>query len=109
MTGHSSGNTWALIVIELTVLVCLFASLTSASDKTPSTDQPPAGSNEVLVLSFFRDNGQTGTFLAYSEDGLRFVALNDDKPVFAPAPWPGQNLTRDPSIVSRINNKVFLN
>ena len=61
--------------------------------------QPPAASDEVLVLSFFRDNGQAGTFLAYSEDGLRFVALNDDKPVFAPAPWPDQNLTRDPSIV----------
>ena len=53
----------------------------------------------MLVLSFFRDNGQAGIFLAASEDGLRFTALNKDRPVMKPAPWPDQQLTRDPSIV----------
>jgi len=58
-----------------------------------------AESDEVLVLSFFRDNGQAGIFLAASEDGLRFTPLNNDQPVMKPAPWEGQQLTRDPSIV----------
>ncbi len=58
-----------------------------------------ADKDEVLLLSFFRDNGQLGTYLAWSNDGVHFEPLNGDKSVFAPAPWPGQNLTRDPSIV----------
>ena len=56
-------------------------------------------SGEILILSFFRDNGQDGVYLAASEDGLHFTPLNDDKPVMKPAPWKGQSLTRDPSIV----------
>jgi beta-xylosidase len=55
----------------------------------------------VLVLSFFRDNGQAGIYLAASDDGLKFTALNGDQPVMKPANWPNQNLTRDPSIVFR--------
>ena len=52
-----------------------------------------------MLFSFFRDNGKDGVFLATSEDGAEFKALNEDKPVFTPPKWPGQNLTRDPSIV----------
>jgi len=55
--------------------------------------------DEVLILSFFRDNGQDGIYLAWSEDGVNFKPLNDDKPVIKPGPWQGQNLTRDPSMV----------
>ncbi len=58
-----------------------------------------AAGDEVLLLSFFRDNGQAGIFLAASEDGLHFTALNDDQPVMKPARWTGQALTRDPSMV----------
>ena len=58
-----------------------------------------AEKDEILLLSFFRDNGQDGVFLAASEDGLNFKALNDDKPVMKPADWEGQRLTRDPSMV----------
>lgn len=57
--------------------------------------------DEVLILSYFRDNGQDGIFLAWSEDGVHFMPLNEDKPVMKPGPWPGQNLTRDPSMVYR--------
>jgi hypothetical protein len=53
---------------------------------------------EVMLFSYFRDNGKDGVFLATSEDGSEFKALNDDKPIFIPPQWPGQNLTRDPSI-----------
>lgn len=54
---------------------------------------------DMLIFSFFRGNGEDGIFLAASEDGLTFTPLNHDKPVMKPAPWEGQNLTRDPSIV----------
>ena len=61
----------------------------------------PVPESEVMLFSYFRDNGKDGVFLATSEDGGKFKALNDDKPVFTPPKWPGQNLTRDPSIVYR--------
>ena len=32
-----------------------------------------AADDDVLVLSFFRDNGQAGVYLAASEDGVNFV------------------------------------
>lgn len=60
-----------------------------------------AASDESLILSFFRDNGQAGIYLAASDDGLHFAPLNHDQPVMKPANWPGQNLTRDPSIIYR--------
>lgn len=62
---------------------------------------PTPADDEVLLLSFFRGNGEAGTYLAWSEDGEKFVALNGDKPVFSPPAWPGQNLTRDASILYR--------
>jgi hypothetical protein len=55
--------------------------------------------DDVLLLSYFRGNGQAGIFLAASEDGFRFTELNDGKPIMKPAPWTGQNITRDPSMV----------
>jgi len=58
-----------------------------------------ADSVDVLIFSFFRDNGQAGIYLAASEDGLHFTALNNDQPVMKPASWAGQGLTRDPSMV----------
>lgn len=54
---------------------------------------------EVMLFSYFRDNGKDGVFLAKGSGDTEFQALNGDKPVFAPPKWPGQNLTRDPSIV----------
>jgi predicted GH43/DUF377 family glycosyl hydrolase len=71
--------------------VLLLAPLASAA----------AADGDVLLFSFFRGNGEAGTYLAWSEDGVKFAPLNDDKPIFPPAPWPGQNLTRDPSIIYR--------
>jgi hypothetical protein len=54
---------------------------------------------DVFVLSYFRGNGETGVYLAASEDGRTFRDLNGGRPVFTPPDWPGQNLTRDPSIL----------
>ncbi len=61
--------------------------------------------DEVFLLSFFKDNGQAGVFLAYSEDGYKFNTLNNDQPIFTPPGWENQNLTRDPSIV--FHNGMF--
>jgi beta-xylosidase len=55
--------------------------------------------DDAILFSYFKNNGETGVFLAYSEDGITFKTLNDGRPVFTPPQWAGQNLTRDPSIV----------
>ena len=50
------------------------------------------------IFSYFKGNGEDGLHLAYSEDGLAWRALNDDKPFFHPTVGK-EKLTRDPSIV----------
>jgi beta-galactosidase len=60
-----------------------------------------APAESVLLYTCFRDNGQAGVFLAASDDGLRSTPLNEGRPIFMPPAWPGQNLTRDPSILYR--------
>jgi beta-xylosidase len=76
------------------VPVFVIAILSACSNCSGAAD-------EVFVLSYFKGNGETGVFLAYSEDGLTFRDLNEGRPVFAPPQWPGQDLTRDPSILYR--------
>ena len=48
------------------------------------------------MFSFFRDNGQTGVFLALSDDGLNWREINGGRPVLIPQ--VGGKLTRDPSV-----------
>jgi len=50
------------------------------------------------LFSYFKGNGEDGLHLAYSEDGLAWRALNDDRPYFHPTVGK-EKLTRDPSIV----------
>jgi hypothetical protein len=52
----------------------------------------------VYLLPFFRSNGETGVFLAASDDGLAFRELNDGQAVFPPPKWPNEDLTRDPAV-----------
>lgn len=59
----------------------------------------PTKPEQALVLTYFRGNGESGVFLATSDDGHRFTAANGDEPIFTPPQWPKQALTRDPSIV----------
>ena len=60
-----------------------------------------AAAGDVLLLSYFKGNGEAGVYLAGSRDGRSFTELNGGRPVMAPPAWPGQNLTRDPSILFR--------
>lgn len=53
----------------------------------------------ILLYTYFRDNGESGTCLAYSEDGFDFKPLNQDRPLLRPGKWPGQTLTRDTSMI----------
>lgn len=90
--------------LRLSGLVCLLAmlgsALLSAAPATPAQPAADLGQNDqVMLLAFFRGNGESGIFLATSEDGRRFTPLNNDQAVMKPAPWTKQNLTRDPSIV----------
>jgi hypothetical protein len=53
--------------------------------------------DEVLVFSFFRKNGEDGLYLAWSEDGLTWTALNDDRPLLKPEVGESK-LMLDPSV-----------
>ncbi len=59
------------------------------------------GGEDVFLLSYFKGNGESGVYLAASEDGRTFRDLNEGRPIFTPPDWVGQNLTRDPSILFR--------
>ena len=59
----------------------------------------PRAEDDVLLFTYFRDNGQHGVNLATSADGIHYTPLNGDQPVFIPPAWPGQNLTRDASVL----------
>lgn len=52
----------------------------------------------VYLFAYFKDNGQDGLHLASSRDGLEWKALNDDRPVLAPAVGRDK-LMRDPCII----------
>ncbi len=61
--------------------------------------QSPAAEPELFLLPYFLGNGESGVHLAYSQDGLAFDWLADGDPVMPAPDWPGENLTRDPSIL----------
>lgn len=73
-------------------LLALLASTASLAQTRPA---------DALLFTYFRVNGQAGVFLCVSGDGVRFTPLNNDQPIFTPPNWPGQNLTRDASILYR--------
>lgn len=64
-----------------------------------------AADDDVLVFSFFRNNGEDGMYLATSEDGLTWTALNNDLPLIRPEVGESR-LMRDPSI-TRGPNGLF--
>lgn len=77
----------------------LVAALILSGVSAPGAGTGNENDSSPFLLSFFRDNGQHGVYLAHSDDGYRFHQLNEGKPVFRPPAWPDANLTRDPSIL----------
>jgi hypothetical protein len=63
-----------------------------------SQAQKPLKKSEMLLFAYFKGNGEDGLHLATSPDGLRWTALNGDKPVLAPT-VSKDKLMRDPCIV----------
>lgn len=69
--------------------------IAAASQSAPALG---GASGEVLLFSFFRNNGEDGLYLAWSEDGHRWRPLNGDRPLLRPEAGP-KPLMRDPCLV----------
>jgi hypothetical protein len=81
------------------VLLGALAVAVSACASAPRAATTPAETaGDRYVFSYFKGNGEDGLHLAYSEDGLRWRALNGDSAFFKPTVGR-EKLTRDPSIV----------
>jgi hypothetical protein len=81
------------------VLLTALAVAASACASPPrATTTVTDGAGDRYVFSYFKGNGEDGLHLAYSEDGLKWRALNGDRPFFQPTVGK-EKLTRDPSIV----------
>ncbi|MDN3668499.1 glycoside hydrolase family 43 protein [Echinicola jeungdonensis] len=66
-----------------------------------------AQTDEVYLFSYFMGNGEDGLHLAYSEDGLKWKALIDNKSVLAPTAG-GDKLMRDPCIIKGGDGKFHM-
>lgn len=57
-----------------------------------------AQTDSVYMFSYFKNNGKDGLHLAYSTDGLKWSALNNDKSLLKPV-LSRDSLMRDPCII----------
>lgn len=69
--------------------------------------QAVAQSDKVYMFSYFMGNGEDGLHLAYSEDGLTWKALNNNKSVLTPTAG-GDKLMRDPCIIKGGDGKFHM-
>jgi hypothetical protein len=65
------------------------------------------GKNEVYMFSYFMGNGETGLHLAWSEDGLQWQALNNNKSFLTPSAGKDK-LMRDPCIIQGPDGKFHM-
>jgi len=76
----------------LVFILSLFAfALTGAAKKA-------SAHHANYLFAYFKNNGEDGLHLAYSRDGLKWKALNEDKPYLTPAVG-GEKLMRDPCVI----------
>ena len=87
-----------LVVVGGFFLVLTAADAPVASSASAAVAAPavPAKS-ELLLFSYFKGNGEDGLHLAWSDDGLNWKALKNDKAFLAPQVGK-EKLMRDPSI-----------
>ncbi len=62
---------------------------------------------EVYMFSYFMGNGEDGLHLAYSYDGMRWEALNENNPFLSPEVGEDK-LMRDPCIIKGPDNKFHM-
>jgi PelA/Pel-15E family pectate lyase len=79
----------------LSALVFIMSLFALAS---PIDAQKGAAQRTNYLFAYFKNNGEDGLHLAYSHDGLKWKALNEDKPYLTPAVG-SQKLMRDPCII----------
>ncbi|MBN2698000.1 MAG: glycoside hydrolase family 43 protein [Bacteroidales bacterium] len=63
--------------------------------------------NAVYLFSYFINNGEDGLHLAYSEDGFRWTALNENRSLLYPEAGDDK-LMRDPCIIKGGNGKFHM-
>jgi len=80
----------------LGIIFILFISLGYAQTK-----------KEVFLFSYFINNGEDGLHLAYSEDGLKWKALNDNRSFLKPMVGEDK-LMRDPCIIKGGDGKFHM-
>src|SRR5215475_1422456 len=73
------------------ILTLLAFALTGAARKATAH-------HANYLFAYFKNNGEDGLHLAYSHDGLKWKALNEDKPYLTPAVG-GEKLMRDPCVI----------
>ncbi len=82
--------------IQKIVFAASFVAMTAmTASAQPPIDGPP---RDGLLFAYFKNNGEDGLHLAHSTDGLKWTALNGDKPLLKPAVGRDK-LMRDPSVV----------
>lgn len=79
----------ALMIVLFTIVSCVGPK---KSEKA-SSEKPGTG----YLFSYFNNNGKDGLHLAYSMDGLKWEALNNDKSLLKPVVGK-DSLMRDPSV-----------
>lgn len=79
-----------LVILLLTPLLNL-----QAQDAPGKTDSIASGN--TFLFSYFKNNGEDGLHLAWSQDGLKWESVNSDQPLTKPS--VGGKLMRDPCIV----------
>lgn len=62
---------------------------------------------EALLFSYFKGNGEDGLHLAYSEDGMEWKPLNEDKSFLTPQ-LGNEKLMRDPNIIKGGDGKYHM-
>lgn len=80
-----------IVILFFLLIVCCE---TIVAQRDPAT---------VYMFSYFRNNGQDGLHLAYSFDGYRFIALNNDSSFLRPV-VSKDKLMRDPCIIRGTDN-----
>ena len=75
-------------ILSFVLLIPLFSNAVFGQE---TSDSSPA-----YLFSYFKNNGEAGLQLAYSNDGLKWAAVDNDK-IFL-KPQVGGKLMRDPSI-----------
>ncbi|TJZ59829.1 glycosyl hydrolase [Sphingobacterium olei] len=63
--------------------------------------------DSVYAFSYFKDNGQDGLHLAYSEDGLTWKALKNDESFLKPE-ISADKLMRDPCIIRGVDGRFHM-